>query len=132
VDPWVGGSRPDDFFGCGECVCGVLVCICVVGFMTMWSGRTSEVLLNSRRYHIFFSMWCPMPSGRTLRKRSFVFFCLVFRGSCESLLVSSSVWESVLFISGSWSAVHSASMVYILNFVHLWWTFHSKFRVKLS
>jgi hypothetical protein len=43
---------------------------------------TSEVLLNSMRYQIFFSLWRAMSSGRALRKCSFALICLVFRGSC--------------------------------------------------
>ena len=51
--------------------------------------------------------------GRSLRKCSFVFDCLDFRGSCDVVHVSSSPGEGVPFISESSTASHNASMVHI-------------------
>jgi hypothetical protein len=56
---------------------------------------------------------CTIPSGRNLRKRSLALICLTFRGLCATLYVSSSVGESVLFISESWVTSHRTSMVHI-------------------
>ena len=69
--------------------------------------------MNSRRYHIFFSLWCAIPSGRVLRKRSFALVCLGFFGSCVAKDATSSAGESVLLISEFWAASHRVSMVHI-------------------
>ena len=71
-------------------------------FVPRYPGLISEVLLNSRRYHIFFSLWCDMPSGRTLKKRSFSWICLDFCGSYG---------VSVVHISSILSSFHRYPMV---------------------
>ncbi len=46
--------------------------------------------LNSMRYQIFFSLWCAIPSGRVLKKRSIALVSLIAFGFFAALHISSS------------------------------------------
>ena len=55
--------------------------------------------LNSMRYHILFSLWCAIPSGRVLKKRFLAIDSLICLGFFAALHISSSVGVRVLCIS---------------------------------
>jgi hypothetical protein len=86
------------------------------------NDSTTTDRLNSMRYLISFLLWCVMPSGRALKKSYIVLICLVFRGSCVVLHVSSPAGLRVLCVSESRTTSRSASTVHmssILLSVHL-------------
>ncbi len=65
------------------------------------------------RYQFFFLLWCAIPSGRALKKRSCALVSLSARGSCASLHVSSSAGVRVLISSEARAVSHSVSLVHI-------------------
>ena len=71
-------------------------------FLSRQSVLTSEVCLNSRRNHVFFSLLCDMSSGRVLRKGVLAFNCLSRCGSGARVQALSSSGESVFSFLSLW------------------------------
>ncbi len=69
--------------------------------------------LNSMRYHILLSLWCVIPSGRVLKKRSFALISFITCGFSAAPHISSSAGVRVLSISEVRAVSHRVSLVYI-------------------
>ncbi len=69
--------------------------------------------LNYMRYHILFSLWCAIPSGRDLKKRSFVLISFITFGFFAARHISSCAGVRVLCISEVRAVAHRVSLVHI-------------------
>ncbi len=69
--------------------------------------------LNSMRYQIFFLLWCAIPSGRVLKKRSLALVSLIAFGFSAAPHISSSVGVRVLFNSEVRTVSHKVALVHI-------------------
>ena len=65
------------------------------------------------RYQILFSLWCAIPSGRVLKKRSIALVSLIAFGFFAALHISSSAAVRVLCISEVRAVSHRLSLVHI-------------------
>ncbi len=65
------------------------------------------------RYQTLFSLWCEIPSGRVLKKRSFALISVIDCGFSVAPHISSSVGVRVLYISEVRAFPHRVSLVHL-------------------